>query len=228
MSTSESESRIWPEGYFRVFLSHKSEVKDRCAILKERLRLFGVSAFLAHEDIHPTQKWQVEIENALASMDAMVALMTEGFHDSEWTDQEVGFAFGRGVPIIAVRLGQDPYGFLGKFQALSCSWETAAKKIVKILIEYERMLDAYIKAIQECDSFDRGNTLAEILPFIQNLTDQQADLLVSSFNENVDVRGSYGFKGNWPAKYGEGLPYHLNRLTGRNYNLTQSGEIDDA
>ena len=67
-------------------------------------------------------------------MDAFVALLTEGFHDSLWTDQEVGFALSRGVPILAVRLGKDPYGFIGKFQALSCDWADAPKKIVGLLI----------------------------------------------------------------------------------------------
>ena len=121
----DSENRIWGVEGFRVFLSHKAEVKKQTSELKERLRSFGLSCFVAHEDIHPTREWQNEIENALFSMDAMVALMTDGFHDSLWTDQEVGFAFGRGVAIIAVKLGRDPYGFIGKFQALSCGWETA-------------------------------------------------------------------------------------------------------
>src|SRR5208283_1859713 len=119
--------------------------------------------FVAHEDIHPTTEWQNEIENALFSMDAFVALMTQEFHDSLWTDQEVGVAFGRGVPIIAVKLGRDPYGFIGKFQALSCSWDKADKELVKILVKYDGMLSAYIKAVEDCPSFEQGNILAEIL-----------------------------------------------------------------
>ncbi len=118
--TPEAEKRIWSDSGFRVFLSHKTEAKLETAELKQALKLYGISCFVAHEDIHPTHEWQYEIENALSSMDALVALMTEEFHDSNWTDQEVGFAFGRGVPIIAVRLGKDPYGFIGKFQALTC------------------------------------------------------------------------------------------------------------
>jgi hypothetical protein len=50
-------------------------------------------------------------------MDGFVALLTTEFHDSDWTDQEVGYALARRVPIISVRMGRDPYGFLGKFQA---------------------------------------------------------------------------------------------------------------
>ena len=116
----EAEKRIWGEEGFRVFLSHKDGFKKETAELKKKLKLFGVTCFVAHEDIKPTKEWQDEIENALSSMDAFVALITEDFHDSVWTDQEVGFALGRGVPIIPVKLGKNPYGFLAKVQALSC------------------------------------------------------------------------------------------------------------
>ncbi|MGA9048524.1 MAG: toll/interleukin-1 receptor domain-containing protein, partial [Dehalococcoidia bacterium] len=110
--------RIWGRaGYFRVFLSHKSEVKEETAKLKEKLKIYGITCFVAHTDIEPTKEWQTEIENALHSMDALIALLTDDFHNSDWTDQEVGFAFGRSVPIIPVKLGRDPYGFMGKFQA---------------------------------------------------------------------------------------------------------------
>ena len=100
--------RIWGKNGYRVFLTHKAEVRKETAALKDKLKLYGISCFVAHEDIHPTKEWQNEIENALSSMDALIALMTEGYHDSDWTDQEIGFAFGRGVPIISVRLGKDP------------------------------------------------------------------------------------------------------------------------
>jgi hypothetical protein len=215
----EAQNRIWGNKGYRLFFSHKAEVKKETADLKKNLRLFGVSCFVAHEDIHPTKEWQNEIENALFSMDGFVALMTEGFHDSDWTDQEVGVAFGRGVPIIIIKLGKDPYGFIGKFQALSCSWNDSPKEIVKILVKHDLMLNAYIEAIQDCQSFDHGNELAEILPFIDKLSHQQARRLVSAYNDNAQVRNSFGFNGKKPIYYGEGLAFHLKRLTGQTYEL---------
>jgi hypothetical protein len=131
---SDAIKRIWGENGFRIFLSHKAEVKNEVVDLKSHLRVFGVSCFVAHEDIHPTMTWQDEIEYALLSMDGFVALMTADYHDSDWTDQEVGYAFARGVPIIAMRLGKDPYGFIGKFQALSCDWKTAHEEIIKVTV----------------------------------------------------------------------------------------------
>ena len=165
---------------FRLFLSHKSEAKKETAVLKESLRLFGVSCFVAHEDIEPNKIWQNEIENALGSMNGLAALMTDGFHDSNWTDQEIGFAFARGVPIIAVRLGKDPYGFILSFQGLPGNWDSCAEDIVKLLINNEHMFAAYIEALRKCGSYKSGNLLAKVLPGIERLSSLQIDELVLS------------------------------------------------
>ena len=168
----EAANRIWKEDAFRLFLSHKSEVKAETANLRDQLSIFGLSAFVAHEDVRPTKAWQDEIENALLTMDAFAALMTEDFHDSDWTDQEVGFALSRGVPVIAVQLGLNPYGFIGKFQALRAEWNSAAEGILKLLMGHERMFGAYIRALRKCPSWDRGNVLARALPGIERATEQ--------------------------------------------------------
>jgi hypothetical protein len=222
---TSTADRIWaPKGY-RVFLSHKTEVKRETADVKAKLQMFGVSSFVAHEDIHPTKAWQDEIESALMSMDAFVALLTDGFHDSLWTDQEVGFAVGRGVPIIAIRLGRDPYGFIGKFQALSCGWDAAPLAIVKLLMTDLKMVEAYVTAVQGCKSFDSGNTLAQVLPAVQSLTAEQASRLVDAYNTNIELRGSFGFNGTKPRLYGDGLQAHLLRTTGRRYEYGELREL---
>lgn len=222
----DANKRIWGDDGFRLFLSHKSEVKKETATLKEGLKLFGMSCFVAHEDIHPTKAWQEEIENALASMDGFVALMTENFHDSNWTDQEVGYAVARGVPIIAVRLGKDPYGFIGKFQALSSTWLTAVEDIVKILIKNDQMLSAYIQALRNCRSWDSGNALAKVLPGIEKLTVLQIDALVAAYNETSELRGSFGFNGTNPRPYGPGLVSYLNRFGSRQFKYSSTWLIE--
>ena len=116
-ATSEV-SHIWKAGYLRLFLSHVSAHKDAVAKLKSELLDRGISAFVAHEDITPSSEWQHEIELALNFMDALAALLTPDFHQSNWTDQEIGFALGRGVRVISVNWGANPYGFAGKNQAL--------------------------------------------------------------------------------------------------------------
>ena len=158
-------------------------------------------------------------------MDCLGALLTDELHNSKWTDQEVGFAFGRNVPIVPVKLKEYPYGFMGKYQALSCKWDTAAEEIPKILIKQDRMLDAYITAIRSCPSFADGNTISRLLPFIEKLSEKQLSEIVVAYNESGQAKFSYGFNGKSSSSYGLGLPYHLNRLTGKSYRLTKDGNI---
>jgi hypothetical protein len=224
----DDATRIWGDSGYRLFLGHKAEVKQQVGTLKRALKMFGVSAFVAHEDIHPTREWQDEIQNALRSMDAFVALMTDGFHDSNWTDQEVGFALARGVPVIAVRLGRDPYGFIGKFQALSATWDDAAVGIVKLLMKHDRMVAAYVQALRDCPSFDDGNKLALALPAIERATDSQIDELVAAANEDSQLHNSYGFNGKNPAYYGTGIIPHLHRLGTRRFTRDKNGLIVPA
>ena len=219
----EAMARVWGSSGYRVFLSHKSEVRAETAGLKEDLARFGISSFVAHEDIEPTRPWQDEIESALASMDAFVALMTEEYHDSNWTDQEVGYAYARGVPLVAVRMGRDPYGFIGRFQALACGWAGAAIEIAKVLVTHPKMVEAFVNAAAKCSNFDHGNRLAQLLPDIRAMSDGQVGQLLDAFNGNSELRGSFGFNGQNSRYYGPGLVDHLNRITGKQYRYVGPG-----
>lgn len=214
----ESAKRIWGDKEsFKLFLSHISAHKVEAAKLKDRLHLFGVSCFVAHEDIEPLKEWQNEIELALASMDGLAALLTPGFHESKWTDQEIGFALAKGVPIIPVRLGTDPYGFMGKSQALSTDWKEAPLGIAKLLIRHDRMLEAFIRALRHVSSYDIGNYVGGLLEWIERLTVAQADRIIAAYNANDQLRGSYVFNGR-NSYYGPGLVDHLNRLGIRKFH----------
>lgn len=193
--SQEEIGRIWEEGKYRVFLSHLAEFKKQTAALKKELGLYGISCFVAHEDIQPTKKWQDEIENALKTMDVLVALMTVNFHESLWTDQEVGFALGRDVPIIPVRLDINPYGFIGKFQAIPCTWENAAEELVKLLIKRDRMLDCYISAVAKCPFYDNATKLGKILPHINRCSNTQLQAFIAAYNSNGQIYDSFAFNG---------------------------------
>jgi hypothetical protein len=97
---------------------------------------FGISLFVAHNDIEPTSEWQTEIEIALSTCDSLVALLHSNFHASNWTDQEIGFAMGRGVPVFAVHMGQIPYGFIGRFQAFNGGGKTGLELTKELFDTY--------------------------------------------------------------------------------------------
>lgn len=139
VSTSQEtiEATFWEPHHFRLFLSHLSIYKKNVAALQSALKSYGVSSFVAHVDIEPTKEWLDEIEAGLFSMDALAAVLMEGFKESDWTDQEVGVAFGRGVLVVPLIHGQNPYGFIGKYQGLKTQGKTVsqvADEIFKILV----------------------------------------------------------------------------------------------
>ena len=214
-----SHSWDWGEGY-PVFLSHLAQVKEQVAGLKASLNSYGISAFVAHEDIAPSEEWQEEIRKALHTMRAFVALLTDGFYNSEWTDQEIGYALCRGVPIVAVRLGVDPRGFIGKLQGLPGGWSATPSGIVKILMDKDPVaIDYFVQAVERCENYDQANKLAELLPHIRSVTEDQASGLVKAFNSNLQVSGSYGFNGKGNFKYGSGLGAFLYKSTGREFQI---------
>lgn len=126
LSAQANPPGIWKNtAGLRVFLSHISKDKLKATRLRDCLKPLGILAFVAHEDIEPTKEWQSEIERGLHCMNAFVSIHTVGFSKSIWTQQEIGVALGRGVKIIALRMGEDPTGFISKHQALSRGSKTA-------------------------------------------------------------------------------------------------------
>jgi hypothetical protein len=142
--------QFWTPGQFRLFLSHVSLFKQRTAALRQVLSRYHISAFVAHDTIEAGELWQREIEAALRSMDAMVAVLTPGFHESKWTDQEIGWALGRGIYLLPLRKGLDPYGFIAEVQGIQAENKTlggVAEEIFAALLRHSKTRDRIREAL---------------------------------------------------------------------------------
>ena len=113
--------RIWGINQFRIFISHLSDDKKYASNIKDKLCKIGISCFVAHNDIDPGTYWIDELEKALLTSNVCLCLLSENYHNSNWTDQEIGFSYGLGKQIIPVNLGVLPYGLIQKFQAINIS-----------------------------------------------------------------------------------------------------------
>lgn len=110
---------IWKRNCLKLFISHRDTHKAEARRLADALEAYGISAFVAHDTIEPMTTWQHEIEKGLQTMEVMLAFVTDDFEKSVWTNQEVGYALGKGAPIIPVKFEhKDPPGFIGSKQAL--------------------------------------------------------------------------------------------------------------
>ena len=223
--TNDEINDIWGnDKMYRVFLSHKSEDKKLTHNIKKALSKYGVSCFVAHDDIKPGKEWAKTIENAIFSADSCVALMSSTYHDSCWTDQEIGCAYGRRIPVILAKIGMPPYGLVGKIQAVATTWEDAPKNLLPLLLKESKMVDAYITACEGCQSFDAGNVLAEALEHISSITEEQIDKLVTAYVGNSQLARSFGFTGEKPTLYGPGLAHHMTKWAPDRYPDIQAAE----
>lgn len=190
--------RLWPDGCFRLFLSHVAKHKIAVSKLKDELEWFGISAFVAHEAIKPSLEWQREIELALHSMQALVALVTPDFHASNWTDQEIGWAFGRGVLVVPVRLGVDPYGFAGKVQGITGDLgkpESLAKSVFETLLAnpqtHSEIRRGFVRALCGSGSFNQSIMLRHYIPEITDFTDEEKAAMQEACESNNQVSNAW-------------------------------------
>jgi hypothetical protein len=126
LALDEATQDLWRTDRIRLFLSHTSAHKQQVGELAEELNRYAFSCFVAHDEIELSREWQDVIELALRSCDVLVAYVTPDFNQSQWTEQEVGWALGRELVVVPLRVGIDPYGFFGAYQALRIRPEDSA------------------------------------------------------------------------------------------------------
>ena len=221
---------LWGKGEIRAFISHKAENKRQATEMKERLNYHGIAGFVAHKDIEALREWQSEMERALFSMHVLVALLTKDFNYSDWTDQEIGVAVGREVPIIPVKLGKDPYGFIGKYQAISAEYRNnrdTADLIKDAILKDQRIpsrlkdaveqfpakerIDRFILDMSYSRSYSESNDLAHQLETIQRLSPEQEEAFVQAYNGNNQIYDAFDFR--------ERIVAHLQQWTSNLYEL---------
>ena len=221
--------RLWGDGNrLRLFISHQNEHKSEANLLAEALEPFGVASFVAHDSIKPMKIWQKEILNGLMTMEVMVVLLTDGFHESVWTNQEIGFALGKGIPIACVKAGaQDPDGFIGTVQALKTPIEnitSVAPELFRTLIEElgqedrhkEILIDAFVSSKSYLDTMDN---LKRLMQVVDTLNEADLNLIVEGYAQNNQLHtcGGIHTRGNWFKQY-------LESATGKEFEFV-NGEI---
>lgn len=121
----EEVEHIWTADKLRFFISHRDIHKVEAKKLGASLTSYGISSFVAHDSIQAMSTWKHEIMKALKTMDACICFITKDFYESEWTNQEIGYALARGVPIYLYSVdGSDPKGFKLDTQAIKTGFSS--------------------------------------------------------------------------------------------------------
>lgn len=191
----DNSTTFWKSGHFKLFISHLSTFRKTIGHLKKELEKYGISSFVAHEDIEPTKEWQDEIEKGLFSMDALCAVLMPGFKESNWTDQEIGVAIGRGILIIPVRRELDPYGFIGKYQGLQSygkNVDEVAEDIFQVISKNPKtrnqiincLVDLFLLSNEPIEAIERINSLKKI----NDIPNDKINLLYQRIIENKNLK----------------------------------------
>jgi TIR domain len=179
-----------------VFLSHLYVRRNFAARLQMCLRRYGIESFVAHNDIEPSKAWRDEIKAALASCHAFVALLHDGFHESEWCDQEVGWALARNIPIVPVRFpgSERRDGFLADFQDVNMAREDErglSRQIFTTLFNDPRTHSGRNPALAEAfvnsSSFDMTRWLWDLITAEPHLQPEQLRRLEHAVSTNRQV-----------------------------------------
>lgn len=143
--------------------------------------------------------WQQEITNGLDTMEIMLAFVTDGFHESAWTNQEIGYALGRNIPVISLKLqNEDPKGFVGNIQALKGRLENpeaSVKDIYKLLSERlgnnRRLQDALVTAFVQSTNYDETKLrFIRLEGVTESLTDDDLSKIIQGYQDNNQLHNS--------------------------------------
>lgn len=221
---------FWKPNSIRAFISHRDSIKRIAHEIGDGLEQFGVSSFVAHDTIEPTASWQAEIEKALETMEVFIALITEDFHDSVWTNQEVGFARARGIPVVSVKLGKiDPRGFIADKQALhgdldapNASVEAIYKLLAEKLGQRDRIQHALITAFCAAPNWNEARRRFERMAgLVTKLSEAEFEQIRTAFEANNQLHEAIYLSNS------DRLIKFLQRTTGVKYRLLGGKIVPD-
>jgi hypothetical protein len=185
----------------RVFISHLATEKIYASSLQKALLGCAIDSFVAHTDIEPAAEWQNVIESELRTCDALVALLHPDFHKSAWTDQEMGFVMGRDTPVFTVRLGQTPYGFVGRFQAfqgIDKRPELIANELFHAYRKHSKtksqMRESLLRKFEKSRSYASATENVGFLEEMDRWEDEYYSRILSALKNNDQISNAFGVK----------------------------------
>jgi hypothetical protein len=218
-----SLDKLWKPDHIKLFISHRDTHKAKASELGEYLNGCGVSSFIAHHSIEPLEKWKKTILDALKTMDVMLVFITDGFFESCWTNQEIGFALGRETPIISLKLNKDaPEGFIQDTQALAVSEitnetaETIYELLIKKLKQPEKIKDARIAAFINSANFNESIDNFKKVKKLETIDDADIEKIIKGFEDNTQLHNCSYFH------YNRKFLSFLKDKTGKDYKIENS------
>lgn len=180
-----------------IFISHSYTDRAIAVAIKKALAEDNLKAFIAHEDIDATEEWELVIMDALRNCKAVIAVLTQDFKLSEWTNQELGMAIALNKFIVTMRVDIDPPGFMGRYQGLpwkADSPETSIKALRVLLMRKEIISrkKALIEEFGSSHNYNQAADRAAVLRMAEPFSPEQVNLILVVSLKNHQIKGSWG------------------------------------
>lgn len=187
----------------RVFLSyHEDEKGDECAqVLRKELAILGIDAIMATHSIMPGTSWAQAIRDHLANSSALVCIASQGYTESPWCQQEIGWAIGHGIPALWVRYDSKEHsvGFLMDKQEVivtdPSSQAETARAIGTWLATQEKTREearaTFIDALAGSSTYQQTRDIVQVLATLDSLTDNEWQQIDAAAVTNRQVREAH-------------------------------------
>ncbi len=189
----------------KIFLSYLTEHKKTAGKIRLSLILKRFEPFLAHDDIEPTAEWTVSIIQNLKDCDVFIPVLTQGFENSKWTNQEIGMAYALDKLIIPLKIESDPPAFISRYQALKYvdNHEVLIGKIIDIIAERPqtavKFRDFIIQRLEKSNTYSDTEKIIGILTKYEKYSMPQILKLIECSISNSQIYDCFKAKDELPA-----------------------------
>jgi hypothetical protein len=183
-----------PPQALSIFASHLSTHRAFLGDVETAMKAYGVQLFVAHDSIPIDAEWEPEIASALQTCHAGAAFLHQGFHDSYYCMQEIGWLLGRAVPIARLIFTEPPKGLLGSRQGINVramDAEAVAAAIVDYALTKSELFPmlgtSLVRAMGSSTHFKQTDRVWTRLRTISELTEAQCEVLIEAAERNSQV-----------------------------------------
>lgn len=188
----------------KLFGSHLSDFRNFVGAVATELKFFGVDLFVAHDTIPMDALWEQEIAESLKTCHAGVTFHHQGFSQSYYCMQEVGWLIGRDLPIARLIFNENPLGLLASRHGRNVA-NQQCRYVVGALLDWISSIselqvpfsESLSEAFLNSTSFSRTDQVWRYLSNIERISDNQIGkvLEAGAINDQVFSTGIGNYSG---------------------------------
>lgn len=103
---------------YRVFVSYSHDDAALVDNIRDHVASLGLDTY-SDRDLRGGLRFQDQIELLIAHARLFIPVITDASMHRGWVQQEIGYAYGKHIPILPVCIQQIPDGMIGQFQAIN-------------------------------------------------------------------------------------------------------------